>query len=244
MKIVGIDLAWQSEANTTAIAVAQLDEEGVHISSVQESLAGLDAIIDAIDKEDNVHGLAIDAPLVIKNPSGQRDCEKELSKEYGSRLASCHASNTTLYPNSSGTVLSKYLSDNGFGHLGEPTSEKWQIECYPHPALIEILGLSKRLSYKKGKVAERKQGQVYLANYLKSLAHSNTLKLTVDGFSEQYLSEENIRSKSGAKLKENEDSLDAIICVYVGALYASSVAQRTFGTIEAGYIYVPKQKCI
>ena len=146
--------------------------------------------------------------------------------------------------NSSSTILSKHLKNNGFEHLGNPTKNKWQIECYPHPALIEIFGLSKRLPYKKGKVANKRQGQVNLANLIKSLAHSKVLKLSIDGASEQYLNEDNILSKSGAKMKENEDALDAIICGYIGSLYASSVAHRTFGAIEEGHIYVPKQRCI
>lgn len=244
MKIVGIDLAWQNEVNTTALAIGELEGNIFQISKIHQSLSSLGAIKNTINSEHNVQGISIDAPLVINNHSGQRTCEKELSKEYGSRWASCHTSNTKLYPNSPSVALSDYLLKNNFIHLGEHNSEKWQIECYPHPALIEIFGLSERLPYKKGKVSERKQGQINLSRYIRKLADSEVLKLTIDSSAEQYLIEESIQANSGSRVKKNEDALDSIMCAYIGALYAISVPQKTFGAIEAGYIYVPKQKCI
>lgn len=244
MKIIGIDLAWQSEKNTTALAVGTLTDRSFHINNIYESLASLKAIKDTIKNEEKVQGLSIDAPLIINNATRQRPCERELSQEYGSRYASCHASNTTLYPNAASTILSNYLLEANFNHLGNPKDEYWQIECYPHPALIEIFNLPERLPYKKGKVAERKQGQINLANHLKSLKNSNTLKLTIDDTSARGLDENHIRSIAGVSLKRNEDALDSIICAYIGALYAVMVSHKTFGNIDGGYIYVPKQKCI
>lgn len=244
MKIIGIDLAWQSEKNTTALAIGNLTSEGFHIRNTHDSLASLDDIIEMIKSEDNVLGLSIDAPLIIKNTTGQRECERELSQEYGSRYASCHASNTTLYPKAASTLLSSYLSKDKFKHLGSPENECWQIECYPHPALIEIFNLPERLPYKKGTVTEKKRGQANLANHLKSLERSNILKLSFDDTCNIYLDEDHIQSLVGARLKRNEDALDSIVCAYIGALYASMAPHKIFGNIEAGYIYVPQQKCI
>lgn len=244
MKIIGIDLAWQSETNTTALAVGNLTDGVFNISGVYESLSSLDSIKDTIKNEKDVCGLSIDAPLIINNATGQRACERELSKEYGSRYASCHASNTTLYPDAASTILADHLSKEDFIHLGTPEKEHWQIECYPHPALIEIFNLPERLPYKKGTVAKKKQGQVNLANHLKSLRNSKTLKLTIDSTSQIYLSEDHIHSCAGISLKQNEDALDSIVCAYIGALYAIMAPHKTFGNIDSGYIYVPQKKCI
>jgi predicted RNase H-like nuclease len=57
-------------------------------------------------------------------------------------------------------TLSRQLVRQGFQHLGR---KKWQIECYPHPAMIEMFRLDRRLAYKKGQVAERRAGQKRLA---------------------------------------------------------------------------------
>jgi predicted RNase H-like nuclease len=117
-------------------------------------------------------GIAIDAPLIINNKSGQRECERLVSKEYGSRGASCHTSNLILYPNSESVELSKFLIERGYEHLQNIDRSKFQIECYPHPAIIEIFGLPKRLAYKKGKVLGKKQGQIKLAMFIKALENS------------------------------------------------------------------------
>ncbi len=110
MKIIGIDLAWQSEWNTTALAVGELHDGCLHITEIHDSLASLNDVMDVIESQGDVNGVAIVAPLIIENGSGQRDCERALSKEYGSRKSSCHASNKTLYPNAPSTALAKYLS--------------------------------------------------------------------------------------------------------------------------------------
>ena len=46
MKIIGIDLAWQSETNTTALAVGNLTDGIFNISDVYASLTSLDSIKD------------------------------------------------------------------------------------------------------------------------------------------------------------------------------------------------------
>lgn len=242
MIIIGIDLAWQSEKNTTALAVGNLHGNSLRIKKIYGSLSSLQCVIDVIEKESDVKGIAIDAPLIIPNISGQRLCEKELGKAYGGRKASCHTSNQTLYPSATSVSLSNHLSNLGFTHLSKDGS--WQIECYPHPAIIEIFDLKERHKYKKGKVAEKRQGQIELAEYLKGLSHSNILKLELGGAVSEFTDTSLIKNKSGAQLKVNEDAIDSIICAYIGALYELEVQNTVFGGTDSGYIYVPQEKCI
>jgi len=130
--------------------------------------------------------------------------------------------------------LSRKLEQEGFSHLG---SKKWQIECYPHPAIIEIFGLEKRLPYKKGKVLEKKEGQKRLANFLKTLSGSKIFRLffeiDVSNIDQKY-----IDTLRGKQLKNNEDALDSILCLYIAALYRLGIKSTTFGTLESSYIYV------
>jgi len=239
MKIIGIDLAWATEKNTTAIAIGELSQTGFYISKIIDSVLGLDNIINIIDGEKDVTGIAVDAPLIINNMTGQRECEKALSKVYAGRRAGCHASNQTLYPNAASVRLSEHLFTKGFIHLGVSQQKNWQIEIYPHPAIIEIFNLKQRLLYKKGKVADKKQGQIELAELINSLSQSTQLKLTLCAEANAFLSATNISSKKGLSLKQNEDALDSIICAYIGALYATQVNSSIFGDDTNGYIYVP-----
>ncbi|RYG39298.1 MAG: DUF429 domain-containing protein [Burkholderiales bacterium] len=225
--------------NPTAIAVGMLEDGRVRLTSVIERLYGIQAVVDALAGIEGLHGVAIDGPLVITNQTGQRCCERLIGVTYGSRKASCHTSNLHKFPNAAGVHLSSKLTEAGFQHLA-PTSKKWQVECYPHPALIEIFGLPERLAYKKGSIDHKRAGQVELGRLLLSLDSSPTLALKLCDKHRLFFKPERIRDLRGAELKHNEDVLDAVICMYVGALYQSGKTDQVFGSATDGYIYVPK----
>ena len=242
MKLAGIDLAWKSEKNYTAIAYGSLD-----CAATRLTLDHLDPSIDCVDsiiqkiKQHNVDGLAIDAPLIIQNDNGQRDCEKEIGREYGSRKAACHTTNKTLYPNAASVKLSKSLKNAKYSHLGKT---RWQIECYPHPALIECFKLCERLQYKKGTVTEKKKGQGKLASLINSLKDSPILALHIPKEHKHHFCPEEIDNLKGQCLKTNEDTLDAIVCLYIAGLFALDAEGKLFGDVNTGYIWVPQIKCV
>ena len=239
--LAGVDLAWQSANNPTAIAIGSLDSTGLTVSSVRPAVFGINAVLKALQEIDGLSGVAIDAPLIINNSSGQRLCEREIGVTYGSRKASCHTSNTSLYPDANSVELSNSLFRLGFSHID---GAKWQIECYPHPALIEIFSLDERLKYKKGRVPEKKAGQVELGRLIDQLSSSPVLKLNAGGAIARHSDATYIESLKGQALKSNEDALDAIICLYIAALHSIGGMGREFGDVQDGYIWVPQRVCI
>ena len=239
MRIMGIDLAWNCEKNPSAIAIGTLSKNRFTIDCIHSAVTGLDHIQRLIKKESTLSGISIDAPLIIPNTRGQRVCEAQLNQQYRRYHAGCHPSNLSLYPDAASVRLSQYLSTRNFQHLGKPANTKWQIECYPHPALIELFQLTERLKYKKGKVSEKKEGQKELTRLIRELSKRKSLALIID---QQYPSLPEaaaIKKRKGRKIKENEDALDAIICSYIGACYAGNPNNRIFGDSQTGYIYVP-----
>ena len=241
IRLAGIDLAWRSDKNPTAIAIGTLDSDCLVIEAIVSAVYSVSEVINTLGKFDRLLGIAIDAPLIIGNESGQRVCEKEIGVAYGSRKASCHTSNKQLYPDASSVELSKRLSDIGFIHSG---TEKWQIECYPHPAIIEIFGLEERLMYKKGRVSEMKSGQIALAGFIRSLSFSPIIKLNWSNDVSSCMDSDYIESLSGQDLKNNEDVLDSILCLYIAALYSKGSLGKAFGNINDGYIWVPQTLCV
>ena len=133
MILAGIDLAWACNKNPTAIAIGTYDGGILHVTHVNASKLTVDSIVERLLDINGLTGVAVDASLIIRNATGQRPCERELSAHYGKMGASCHSSNLTLYPDAASVALSKKLEVQDFKHLG---AEKWQMECYPHPALI------------------------------------------------------------------------------------------------------------
>jgi predicted RNase H-like nuclease len=241
MRFIGVDLAWQSDKNPSAIGIGALEKDCLNIEAIHPSVFGLTNIQDLLLATTDVVGIAIDAPLVINNETGQRLCERELSRVYGARKASCHTSNKNLYPNAMSVLLAKHLKRHGFNHCD---GDKWQIECYPHPAIIECFGLPERLLYKKGKVCSRKEGQAKLGMLLKQLEKSAILQLKVPAKVSHYLEHEYIFSLKGQALKSNEDALDAVLCTYIAALKHNKVKSSLFGTVDSGYIWVPTTYCL
>ena len=81
----GVDLAWQSEKNPSAAALGLvLSGSGssaatLRLTQIRLKLFGIDQVL-AVLAEPLLHGVAIDAPLIIKNPLGMRRAERELSR--------------------------------------------------------------------------------------------------------------------------------------------------------------------
>ncbi len=243
MQLAGIDLAWRSNKNPTVLAIGSLKGSELELTAIAKDLLGIEPIVTYLNNLPDLSGIAIDGPLIIRNFSGQRKCETLIGKEYGSRHASCHTSNLTLFPKADSVQLSRTLVSKGFQHLGAATG-RWQLECYPHPALIELFKLKVRHPYKKGSVSAKRRGQCDLAEFLLKLAESPVLRLTVPEVLSQPLSTHHIGNLRGSALKQNEDILDAMVCLYVAGLYAIGISDQVFGDAVDGYIYVPRVQCI
>ncbi|RUO55525.1 DUF429 domain-containing protein [Pseudidiomarina homiensis] len=241
MILAGIDLAWTGK-NPTAIAYGSLEGDTLTVTSIAHGLMTPSQISNDL-LQGKVAGVAIDAPLIIRNQTGMRECELSIGREFGSRKASCMPSNLEKYPDHPAVELSSQLTSLGFNHLN--SKNKWQVECYPHPAIINIFGLPERLKYKKKKgmrVADQQYGLHRLGTLLRSLASSKVLKLKIPNYMQvtdfKFDQEYNL---SGKALKAHEDKLDAIVCLYVAALHAIKQTDL-YGSASDGYIVVPKEQ--
>jgi predicted RNase H-like nuclease len=242
VSLAGIDLAWKGKVNQSGLAFGRWDGKTLTLCELIRDHFEVQSLAKKLVSYPHLSGIAIDAPLIVNNPNGQRQCETEVSREYGARYASCHTSNKTLYPSADSVRLSNLLEQENFVHLGHAPA-KWQIECYPHPALIEIFGLEIRHPYKKGSVAERREGQIQLAEMLQGLSISNVLPLAIPDELLHHFSKDYISLLRGDELKGNEDKLDAVVCLYVAGLFVLDPNDHVFGDQSGGYMYVPQRRC-
>ncbi len=243
MRLVGIDPAWKPETHGSAVAVGRLSGNTLDVEQVHGALFGLSCLAETILATEP-DGIAIDGPLIIENETGRRECENALSKVYARRHAGCHTSNKTLYPGAAVVALSRRLHNAGYRHLGGASTDRFQIEIYPHPALIEIFDLPRRLLYKKGNVDAKRGGQVVLASLLRSLEQSNVLALKIPVSFAGHLDQRTIMQLRGGALKANEDALDSLICLYVCGLYAIGASMQIFGDTVNGYVVVPARRAV
>jgi predicted RNase H-like nuclease len=164
---IGIDLAWQSERNHTGAVALTGNRERAELVAVSDSIRSIDEVRAFLNDHDTDEMIiAIDAPLIIENPTGQRPCETAMGRAYGRREASCHTSNRRLYPSAASVELAKELIAANYIHA--PTAgtdaDKILLEVYPHAGLVALFDLAKSLKYKKGSTAQKRLGLGILTN--------------------------------------------------------------------------------
>lgn len=232
LRCFGIDLAW-SDRNPSGGAV--LDGGGRLLD--QRMLGGDDEVIAWVDG--HLRGpavIGVDAPMLVPNETGRRECEAEIARIYGSRKAGAHPANRRLllqnHRRIRGEDLASRLARRGFGDPWA-RADRVLLEVYPHPGLIETFGLGERLRYKKGPVAERRDGLRTLNGLLASLSRADPPLVAAP-----VVITDDLR---GRGLKDLEDLLDARFCAWTALVWArhGTGGIRFFGGPGRGHIAVP-----
>ena len=231
MYFVGLDLAW-GERQPTGLAV--LDDAGqlVHVSAARtddEIAAQLAPYLDGPCL------VAIDAPLIVTNPTGSRRAEQELSKDFRRFEAATHPSNTGKREFANGTRGARLCKRLRLDMDPNSGRERRAIEVYPHPATVVLFGLGRTLKYKdkRGRDLELLRSELLtLMTHVEQIVPTDrawqTLRAQVEGATRK------------VDLRQVEDQVDAVVCAYV-ALFAERWPERTttYGDFETGYIVTP-----
>jgi predicted RNase H-like nuclease len=235
MRFLGVDFGWTSQPS----GVAVLDwVDGVLLPGENTRIDSPQAVAQwALSQLGDGPGMvAIDAPTIIRKPSGMRPCERAIHRHFGRYDAGCYPSNLASPFAARTLALSGALLEAGIGHADsiEPRQAgRYQIEVFPHAASIHLLGLSRILKYKKGRIATRvaalSQFQQLLLSRLPSLDPSLQPPALPP-----------VPSR-GRELKVHEDQLDALLCAYIGAWwwYWGTARTLVLGDAKDGFIVVP-----
>lgn len=243
---IGIDLAWQSARNHSAIAVARSGVDGAVLVDHSEGITSTTGVAEYVLSHATSNTVvAIDAPLVIVNERGQRPAEQAISRRFGSRDAGAYSTSLRLYPDAGSVQLAQLLEQSGFEQVAEPGQAKcrrgrWFFEVYPHPAQVVLFDLARIIKYKKGRVANRRDELARLRDYLRDVLSTAAPPLT-PGERGAELLRRDIGELKGRSLKHFEDLLDSYFCAYLALFLWHWGAERNevFGNFETGYIIVP-----
>ncbi len=239
MYFVGVDLAWGPNKPT---GVAVLDDDGrlVTVSAARDD----DEIVAAV--QEYVAGdclVAIDAPLVVVNPTGNRPCEAELNKDYARFDAGAHPSNTGK-PEFSDTPRGARLATRlGLDIDPGSTVARRAIEVYPHPATVALFRLGRTLKYKNkpGRTLTQLRGALLeLMHRLEGLSDAPAPLEVAHHAGWRALVELVETAERKSDLRRAEDQVDAVVCAYV-ALFAVRRPEltTTYGDLATGYIVTP-----
>ena len=103
-KYMGIDLAWKCENHEyhrTGIAIIEKgDEPCPHI--IATSLATDNNDIISKWEEHMPNFISIDAPLIVRNANGRRECERQLNTHFQQNHAGAYPSNISHFNNAYG----------------------------------------------------------------------------------------------------------------------------------------------
>ncbi|MFT4085003.1 MAG: DUF429 domain-containing protein [Nocardioides sp.] len=238
MHFVGVDLAW-GERKPSGLAV--IDEEGrlLHVSAVRTDDEIVTALAPYVEGECLV---AIDAPLIVTNPTGNRPAEARLNRDFARFDAGAYPANTGKpefreQPRGARVATRLKLDMN-------PRSGRARraIEVYPSPATVALFRLGRTLKYKNksGRDIEQLRAELMvLIGLLEGLA-SAVPPLVVDGEPWRALRSAVETASRKSELRVVEDQVDAVVCAYVGLFATRCPAQTTtYGDFATGYIVTP-----
>lgn len=240
MKFIGIDLGWTSGAS--GLCCLNWSDGQLQLLELNRKQATVDILnwIDNWTAATEPALIAVDAPTLIPNATGMRLPDK-LSHRYFHRYhAGCYPANRQR-PFAQRTIeFGLSLEARGFIHAPQITPKtlgRYQIEVFPHPAIVHLFGLNRILKYKKGKLAERQGELLKLYHLIREVLPSLEPKFDgIDGLNGSFL-----ERFTGATLKALEDKLDSLICAYIAAYWWYWGIERNWvlGDASTGYIIVP-----
>jgi predicted RNase H-like nuclease len=245
--VLGIDAAW-TEKEPSGVALVEGSQEGWRCVAVTPSYDSFLALAEGtpVDWTTKIRGalpdvgrlvaaaetllggrqltvVTVDMPLSTKPITGRRAADAAISRAYGGRGAAVHSPSSER-PGVISDQLTRDFAASGFplatGATPVATPNRL-VEVYPHPALMTLTGAGGSLPYKvsrsrkywpKSSPAERR------ARLLTQFAQiASALKGEIRDIHIELPESDSVISTSG--LKRYEDSLDALVCAWVGAKY-------------------------
>ncbi|MEM9220538.1 MAG: DUF429 domain-containing protein [Cyanobacteria bacterium P01_F01_bin.150] len=246
MKFFGIDLGWSTGAS--GLCCLYWNNELEQIDRVELGhLLALDDIFQWISDRFTINEsavVAVDAPTLIPNETGMRLCDRLAHKHFGKYHAGCYPANLGR-PFAQRTLeVGTRLETLGFIHRPNldpdevKPSGRYQLEVFPHAAMLHLFQLDQILKYKKGRLAERRVELVRLRELILDVFPGLTPCFSTA--TDFHAIAPDIPHK-GKEMKAVEDQLDSLVCAYAAAhwWYWGANKNWVLGDRTTGYIVVP-----
>jgi predicted RNase H-like nuclease len=214
VRFLGIDLGWSSGAS--GVCCLEWQSQALDILDL-DCFATKSEVLDWVDvwlpgKQPGM--IAVDAPTVIPNPTGMRLCDRQAHRYFGRYHAGCYPANQRLGFAAQTVGFGLELEKRGFEHaptLVPQQPGRYQIEVFPHAAMVRLFDLNQIIKYKKGRLLERQQGLEQLRQAILHHLPRHSPPLVVQDLPPI--------PETGAALKHLEDRLDSLVCAYTAAYW-------------------------
>lgn len=237
-RYLGLDLAW-APRNSSGGAVMELREDNSLELVSTASLRAHEDILSWIARNRGRNGaiLAVNAPIIVENTSGQRPCDAQLHQHFGSHYVDEYQVNTVnaSHPRTIGRALERMGFDRDFNSDGDRV-----IETYNQPTQILLFGLERPIRLKAGPVGARKDAVARFRETMDELLADAVPTLLHNEVWEKLLNAD-LPSSNGSRVGELEEQLEATLCAYTaGFLDLRGPGDCAFlGDLRNGYVLLP-----
>jgi predicted RNase H-like nuclease len=184
--------------------------------------------------------ITIDMPVATIPIIGRRAADDQISGGFAAAHCSTHSPSET-WPGELGALLTRQLANAGYplatADQDEPGITPRLVEVYPHPALLRLMTVKRRVAYKVGRSGSFWPGAprpIRIGNLIEAFGGILAqLRSQISGI--EFPLPKAVTTL--AALKKFEDTLDALICAWCGIKYLRGEA-RAFGDSTSA-IWVP-----
>ena len=121
-------------------------------------------------------------------------------------------------------------------------SDRVFFETYPHPAIVNVLRLDRRVAYKKGRVGHRRRKLAWLGRKLLGELPMRSPRV-LDTAALSFVLGRDLEPSKGKALKAAEDAIDAVVCAFCAAswLKLGASGNEIIGSPGHGMMIFPKR---
>lgn len=248
----GVALVARDGADSMCLGLAPSYRQFVDLSSGQavdwteRPPGGLPPVDDLLESARLIAGkypdmVTVDMPVSRSPITGRRVADNAISRAFGARGCSTHSPSTDR-PGEVGAHLTTHLFERGYELLTTSSDRRRGcvlVEVYPHPALLVLMQRDYQVPYKVSRrnkywkdvpPAQRK------SNLVTELVQIfDRLRGQIDGLDATWL--KGLDLISFEAMKRYEDTLDALVCAWVGVKILEGAA-KPYGDDE-GAVWVP-----
>lgn len=235
MHFIGVDLGWKMNPplkNRTAVCVLNSNGEVEEMLLVTDDME----ILDVVGGYEDVW-VGIDAPLIVPNVRGTRDCERSLFEKGIIALPSSKSYMMRKYGGCRGEAISLELLVRGFSFLDCGLSYgRLVIEVYPY-GFLSVVTSGNVPRYKKGSEDVRRKGALKVLRLIRDYEPSIKVPEMLD---REVVSS---RTRDLTLVMDKIDALISVLCVYTHWLYAGKRTE-VIGDMDGGFILMPRTEVI
>ena len=255
MLVLGIDAAWTTR-NPSGVALVEGGPDGWRLIECRASYGqflGIDCGHTAnplalLARSAELGGrpvdlVAVDMPMARSPISKYRESDRAVSREFGARHCSTHTPSVER-PGRVSDRMREAFEGAGYPLATDAVVGRAAVEVYPHTALLALTGEAMRLRYKYGNTAKYWRGGGRAERREKLISVWAQIVLALDGEIEGVESAMPLppSDSSAVAMKAFEDTLDAVVCAWVGACVLEGRA-KALGDGDSA-IWVPLERAV